>query len=251
MAEQTETLFASLSTAQWGLAAGIILVSFVVRGMAGFGSGLIAIPLLALMLPLWVVVPVLTALDLTGAAIHGIGQRLSIAWREILHLALPMLLGIVSGYLVFKSADTDALKMGLGIFVWLYSIYVLSDYHAEQPHSAWWALPLGWAGGFISTLYGTGGPFYVIYLSMRGLDKHEFRATVAAVFVFEASTRLVGYALGGMFEMQAIWLVAAAMPFLALGMYLGERAHTTVAPKTFARAIAVLLIFSGAALVFS
>jgi len=47
----------SLSATQWLLATLIISVAFLVRGIAGFGSGLIAIPLLAQMLPLSVVVP--------------------------------------------------------------------------------------------------------------------------------------------------------------------------------------------------
>ncbi|HEX9747966.1 MAG TPA: hypothetical protein VGB86_06115 [Methylomirabilota bacterium] len=40
----------------------VVLLAYWVRGMAGFGSGLIAVPLLTLMWPVTIVVPVVVAL---------------------------------------------------------------------------------------------------------------------------------------------------------------------------------------------
>ena len=45
------------------MAAPVILVAYLVRGICGFGSGLIAIPVLSLMFPLKVAVPLVVMLD--------------------------------------------------------------------------------------------------------------------------------------------------------------------------------------------
>ena len=50
----------------------VVLLAYWVRGMAGFGSGLIAVPLLTLMWPVTLVVPVVVALDYLGSATQGI-----------------------------------------------------------------------------------------------------------------------------------------------------------------------------------
>ena len=239
-----------LTVGEWMFAASVILVAFIVRGMAGFGSGLIAIPLLAISLPLTLVVPILSVLDLFGASAHGIGQRTQIAWREIQRIGLPSILGIALGYFVFTSSELDVLKAGLGIFVFSYGVYVLWGHQFKSNKPQLWAGPLGLAGGFIGTLYGTGGPFYVIYLNMRGLDKSSFRATVATIFIFESSLRLIVYWFGGLLNEQHLILLMLALPIMIGGMYWGEKVHVNVSSKTFTKAIALLLLISGVALYF-
>lgn len=44
----------------------IVLAAYTVRGIGGFGSGLVAIPLLALVLPMHIIVPVITLLGFTA-----------------------------------------------------------------------------------------------------------------------------------------------------------------------------------------
>jgi uncharacterized membrane protein YfcA len=56
-------MFDTLSHVQVGLAALIVVTAYTFRGVAGFGSGLIAIPLLVLILPISMVVPMMVLLD--------------------------------------------------------------------------------------------------------------------------------------------------------------------------------------------
>ena len=55
-----------LSVIQIILSVIIIFVAYTVKGMSGFGSGLIAIPLLAFIFPLTFIVPVLGLLSYSG-----------------------------------------------------------------------------------------------------------------------------------------------------------------------------------------
>ncbi len=61
----------------------VLSVAYFVRGIAGFGSGLIAIPLLLMWFPLLVAVPLVVALDYLASASQGIKDRQAIRWREI------------------------------------------------------------------------------------------------------------------------------------------------------------------------
>ena len=56
------------------MAASIVLIAYLVRGICGFGSGLIAIPVLSLMFPLKVAVPLVVMLDYLASA----GQEVSL-----------------------------------------------------------------------------------------------------------------------------------------------------------------------------
>ncbi len=57
----------------------IIFSAYLVRGIAGFGSGLIAVPLLSLFFPVTQVVPLVVFLDYIGSASQGLKNRERIA----------------------------------------------------------------------------------------------------------------------------------------------------------------------------
>lgn len=229
------------------IAAPIIFLAYLVRGICGFGSGLIAIPVLSLMFPLKVAVPLVVMLDYLASAGHGVSLRQSIQWREIARLIVPALFGVSAGLLIFHKVDAELLTRLLGGFVFLYALYAL--WGPEMPRaSRWWALPAAFSGGAVGTLFGTGGPFYVTYLKARQLDKTAFRATFACIFILDGAARVTGYVGTAVVDIQLLFLLAMSLPVMILGMYLGGKIHTSLSAEIFTRAISILLLVSGASL---
>jgi uncharacterized membrane protein YfcA len=236
----------SSDLALWSAA--ILGLAFFIRGIAGFGSGLVAIPLLALFLPLTVVVPAIALLDYAAAAMHGIHHRERIVWRDLLPLLPFTLAGSLTALYLLHRVDTAYLNNALGAFILVYALYSLSGIAPHQRHSRGWAIPFGGIGGLISTLFGTGGPFYVIYLHLRALDKQAFRATVAAIFMIDGAIRIAGYAVTGLVGGDILLLVLAGLPVMLLAMYAGGHVHTSISQRAFSRLISLLLVGSGLAL---
>ena len=111
-----------------------------------------------------------------------------------------------------------------------------------------WAMPWGAIGGLINALFGTGGPFYVIYLKLRGLGKDELRASIATILLFDGIGRVSGYAIGGFYSESALILVAAGLPLAALALFVGGHIQTGMSQQVFHRSISALLLVSGIAL---
>ncbi len=82
---------------EWLFAAMVLLIAYMIRGMAGFGSGLIAVPLLAMVFPVQLVVPVVVLYDYIGSASQGIRNRDKIVWREEFVLLPFALIGVALG----------------------------------------------------------------------------------------------------------------------------------------------------------
>jgi len=238
----------SLSLFQLLLAVLILIAAYFIRGIAGFGSGLIAIPLLAMMLPLTLVVPAIGLLDYLASATHGTSHRHAIAWRDIVPLLPFTLLGVVTALYLLKTTDALLLRRILGGFVTSYGLYSLLYAGPERQGTRWWAIPAGGFGGLIGTLFGTGGPFYVIYLKLRGLDMSAFRATVAAIFFIDGGARIIGYFASGFYTRQTMLTFAMAIPVMFVALHVGGKVHTTISPRTFQRGIGVLLVVSGLSL---
>ena len=241
-------MFDSLAIWQMFAVGGIIILAYLVRGIAGFGSGLIAIPLLAMLLPLSVVVPTVVLLDYLASAGHGIQHRESIQWPEIFTLIPFAAIGVVSALFLFKTIDAQLLLKALGVFIVLYALYSFFSIEIKTQFKRLWAVPAGTLAGFIGTLFGTGGPFYVLYLQSRKLGKTEFRATFATVFLFDGFARLTGYLATGFFSLNLLKLIIIAIPIMVVSMYIGGKIHTSLSQETFQRGISVLLVVSGLSL---
>mgnify|MGYP000695878661 CR=1 FL=1 len=230
-------------------AAAVLFVGYFVRGIAGFGSGLICVPLLALFFPLQMAVPIVVLLDYLGSASQGFRNRKLVAWREQLPLIPFTLIGVGIGLSLLQTLTSATLAQALGVFIIVYAVYQLLPL-PELRGGRGFAVPAGIGGGLLGTVFGTGGAFYIIYLGLRGLDKGALRATFAINFLIDGGIRLAGYASFGFFDLNALMHIAAALPFVASGLFLGGRVHSSLTPKTFARLISALLLASGVALLF-
>ena len=229
-----------------------VLAAYVVRGMSGFGAGLVAAPMLAFVLPVHVVVPLSGLLVFVLFVFLTIRDRRDVIWREFKLLVVPTVIGVVAGLFLFRSLDNSVLLIGLGSFLMIYAVYMLAVHAFGLPQfrcSERWAFPLGFAGSFLDTLFGGGGgALVVIYLHARGLGRMEFRATVAMLWFIEMIARIGGYGIAGFYTRDVLLLVAALIPVMALGTFIGEKLGNRISVETFSRILAVLLFASGVSL---
>jgi uncharacterized protein len=236
------------STETVGYAAAVILVAYLVRGIAGFGSGLIAVPLLTLVAPMSMVVPLVVCLDYIGSASQGLRNRQLIIWTELAVLLPFTIIGIAVGLWVLNNVSAGDLAKALGCFVILYAIYQLIVLPALRA-SRIAATYCGFLGGLMGTVFNAGGPFYVIYFSMRTLDKSVFRSTFAANYLIDGGIRLAAYAAMGLFQREVLLYTLVALPLAAAGLFVGGRVHVEISPRVFVRFISLLLVASGVLLI--
>jgi uncharacterized membrane protein YfcA len=240
------------SLTQIAFAAVVVFTAFVVRGMSGFGAGLIATPLLAFMLPMHVIVPVSGLLVFVLFVFLTIRDRNAVIWRELRLLALPTVIGVVCGLFLFRSLDNSLLLFMLGGFLVAYAVYMLVVHWFGLPElrcSEKWAAPAGFAGAFIDTLFGGGGgTLVVIYMHARGIGKMQFRATVAVLWFIEMIARISGYTLAGYYTASTLLLVAVLLPMVWAGTWVGEHISNRISQETFSRILAVMLLLSGVSL---
>src|SRR5258706_9988993 len=169
--------------------------------MGGFGSGLIAVPLLTLMWPVTLVVPVVVALDYMGSASQGIGNVEQVAWWEQLVLIPFMVIGVGVGLWLLQAVSTAFLARILGCFVIAYAIYQMLPL-PELRGSRVAASYCGLLGGLVGTLFGTGGPLYVIYPYLRALDPSAFPATLALYFPIYRGALVAAFVAAGLYQRQ-------------------------------------------------
>jgi uncharacterized protein len=242
----------AFSLFQLAWAAMAVFGAYVLRGMSGFGAGLVATPLMALVLPVAVVIPATGLIVFVLFIVLTIRDRHVVLWDEFRRLLLPTLVGVAGGLYLFTQLDNRLMLKLLGGFLLAYAAYMmLSQWLGmRQPRlSQKWAWPLGFLGAFIDTLFGGGGgTLVVIYMHGRGAGKQEFRATLAMLWFVEMMTRIGGYAIAGFYTESTLALVAVMLPFMLLGTWLGEKINARLSQETFNRILAGMLLLSGGSL---
>lgn len=231
----------------------MLVLSYGLRGTAGFGS-VVAMPLLALAVPMKILVPAWTLMGL-AASLTVLGRdRRAIAVRDTLRVLPGCLAGIGLGLYVFTTLDTDSLARGFGAVVVLYGLHALwASFRPRQAPAlpARLLAPLtGALAGATGATFGTmASLFFAIYLDALRLGKAEFRATMSALLLALSAVRGVGYYAVGEFSLEAVLLFAAGAPLMLLGMFLGDRIHTRIREDHFRRIVCLVLIVSGLPLI--
>lgn len=245
----------TLSLLQIIFCALVILLAFAVRGGAGFGGGAIAVPLLALVFPVPITVAVVTILNMLSSIGQGMLDWRKIVWKEVWRILPGSLLGVIIGIYLLTLMDTQPLAQALGVFVVIYAIYVMMFADRMPVIAPRWMLAVAGvtsvAAGIIGAVFGgAAGPVYVIYLNSVKLGKDAFRMTITTIMLFQGLTRIAGYLTLGLYDSGALTLLAAALPMMVVGSVLGVRIVRRFDQAMFSRAVGLVLLASGTALIF-
>jgi uncharacterized membrane protein YfcA len=241
--------FANLPVAFWVVAPLTILFAYTMFGMSGFGSTVIAMPILALWLPLTYLVPLMTLGDLIAAVAVGGSNRQHVSGGELKRLMPFMVLGIALGATLLVNVPQAPLKVALGIFAVAVGLHSIANPAPKGTISPWWCIPAGTAAGALAAVFGAGGPVNVAYLTGRLRDKHQIRSTVSTIISISATIRTVIYAAAGLvLKAGLIAGFAMAAPFAWAGLRIGSRIHTRLTQQQLRRAIGGLLVASGTTL---
>lgn len=240
-----------MSLEQIAATAAILLAAYFIRGITGFGSGLISVPLLALFLPLKFVVPLILLLDFTASIVIGGFNFKRVKWDEVGVLIPFGIVGVILGTSLLVNLPPEPMLIALAAFVFVFAMRSLLNLHGDKLISRGWAIPASLTGGTVGALFGTGGPPYVIYLSHRIRDKSELRATFSALFFTEGLTRIGSFLVAGLLMTASVWVAFfAALPLVLGALYLGGRVHVGITPAQMARLVGVLLLVSSVSLLF-
>jgi len=190
---------------------GIVGLASFVRSAVGFGMGLIAMPLLGLVLDIPVATPMLA---LTGMAmsILIIGQDWrQVEWKSLRFLLAGALPGIPLGILLLKRLPAGPIRIVLGVIVILFALHgLLGKRRLPIGRSPAAAAVLGFASGSLSSGFNIGGPPLVAYASLQGWDPPVFRATLQGFFCSAGIAALGGHAIAGMWTQHVFTLAAGS-----------------------------------------
>jgi uncharacterized membrane protein YfcA len=222
-----------------------------VAGLSGFAFGLVAASIW-----LYILTPLQTATLIIafGLIVQGYAVwklRRALDWTKLWPFMLGAAIGVPVGVLILTWSNPAHVRIGVGVFLVLYSLYALFR-PAIPPVKA--ASPVldagvGFLNGVLGGITGLAGILVTIWCGLRGWPKDVQRAVFqpVAVAIFLMSALWIG--ARGAITPDVIKLFLVGLPALLAGTWLGLKLFGLLDEAAFRRVVLVLLLASGLVLV--
>lgn len=215
----------------------VVFLATLIRSAFGFGEALVAVPLLALMMPLRVATPLAVLVSVTVAAIIVVQDHAYVHVRSAGWLVITSLFGIPLGVMVLNVGHTATVKALLGLLLLAFSLYSLlgrMPLELKRDHRGGLLL-CGFTAGVLGGAYGMNGPPLVMYGAMRRWTPTQFRATLQAYFLPASLAGLVGFWWAGILTRTVFIDFLVSLPAIACAVVGGQSLHRRIPAHSFLR----------------
>lgn len=211
----------------------VLFLATLIRSAFGFGEALIAVPLLALIIPIGVAAPVAVVVSVTVA-----GVILLQDWRDVhpggaWRLTVSTFFGIPIGLLLLTRVSEPVVKVVLGAVIIAFAIYRLVGPRGAELKDDRLAWVFGFGAGVLGGAYGMNGPPLVAYGALRRWSPQQFRATLQGYFFPASLVGLAGYGMAGLWSPAVTRYCLASLPVVLVATALGRVLNRRIDPGRF------------------
>ncbi|MCF7913213.1 MAG: sulfite exporter TauE/SafE family protein [Candidatus Cloacimonetes bacterium] len=223
----------------------IIAASAFLQGLSSFGFSILSLPLLSIYLPPKVVVPMLLfySIIINLTVIASCWKSFSIKYIWI--LLCGAVLGLPLGTYLLLILDDHSLRKGIGVFVVVLSLILLSGKRWKMKREKTSQLIIGFFSGILSGSVGISGPPIILFLSNKGVSKDEFRANLSGYFFLLNLFTIPVYYLNGLLTKEVLHYSLNWAPALIAGVAAGTFFARKIKPEKFGRLVLILLLLTG------
>jgi len=223
----------------------ILFLSTLVRSTFGFGDALVAMPLLALVIPIRTATPVVALIAPTIAIILLIKEWRHIDLRSTMKLIISTLVGIPMGILYLKQIQENVVNAVLALILIIFAIYSLARPALHSLKSDRWAYLFGFIGGILGGAYNTNGPPIIFYGILRRWKPESFRATLQSYFLPTGGAIMVGQGLAGLWTKAVLTTYIYSLPLVFLAIFFGLGISRKIPAQKFNKYVYIMLLGLG------
>ncbi|HXZ68545.1 MAG TPA: sulfite exporter TauE/SafE family protein [Alphaproteobacteria bacterium] len=223
-----------------------VLMTGVSKGGFAGGIGLLAVPLMALIInpvqAAGIMLPILVAMDVFGV----IAYRKTFDKRNLLMLLPGSVVGVGIGALTSGLVSEHYVKLVVGIITVAFALYWYTPKSDKPAKRGWLSGTLcGTGAGFTSFVSHAGTPPFQMHMLPQRLDKTIYVGTSVMFFASLNAMKTLPYALLGQLNTGNLKTSAVLIPLAPIGMMLGIWLHNIIPEKPFYRVCYAMVLVVG------
>lgn len=223
----------------------LALLAEILGTVGGFGSSLFFIPIASYFLDFHSVLGI-TAIFHVSSNISKIAFfRKGFDKKVVLSLGIPAVLFVIIGAFISKYIATEALEIGLAVFLIVTSLTFLIFRKLEFKPTITNSVKGGVLSGLLAGVLGTGGAIRGITLAAFNMKTEVFIATSAIIDLGIDASRSVVYTLNGYVHYHDLYLIPILLVVSILGTWIGKKILERVSQEQFKSTVLVLILITG------
>ena len=223
-------------------------IAALIGGIAGLGSAIILIPVLAF------TVGIREAIPITAIAV-GI-QTWSRVWvnRSLIdkQVAGWFLLGAVPasviGAMLFANLPAEYLQKGLAVFLLAIVVYRHTSLGARISIKPRWFTAVGMGQGFLSAIFGGAGPFGASFFLSYGLRRGAFVGTMASGMTGVNLVKIGVYSNYSLLDLNGLVIALLLGLIMVVGAYIGGLLINRLSDKIFVYIVELVMLVAAVSL---
>ena len=238
-----------VTTSQLIVIASAVFVAGVIQVVAGFGFGLLSVPLMTIVVEPKIAIVVSSLIGACITSWQAIWQRADVDWTLVRPMIASAYVGMPLGLVVFSTVNDDALRLVLGVTVIV--AVVLLVLPIPIPVGRPLDIGAGFISGVLNTSLSTNGPPLVFALQARRLASDTFRATIVMVFALSNFVGITLFFAAGKVTAEGLRAAAIAIPATLVGQAVGIPLRRHVHGERFRWMVLGLLLLAGISAIYA
>lgn len=227
------------------IAAVVILLSSVIKGITGFGFALLAIPILSIMFPINLLIPSMVLFNLITSVMMLFQFKEKIRVYYIVPMIVASLAGIPIGIYMLTYLSTDFLKILTSFAIILFSVKMLTGVKLAKRNIHKPIFFAGFLSGILTSSISIGGPPLAIAMDRKGYSKDKFRGIFIWFMVFTSIFTTFAFYHKGLITNDTLKFTALSLPLLFIGSNLGVKIATKINQHQFRKFVIYLNVSMG------
>ena len=227
------------------LVALVVFFAALIKGITGFGFGLVATPILMLFLDVKLVIAVAIPLHLVISSLILNQVWRELEWRRVIPIVVAAVLGIPLGTFILVVVPSSTLRLTVSLVVLVAALALLSGFTVRIARERLASAMAGFTAGTLFSSTSIVGPPLVIFMVNQGWGITAFRSSLGGVNVAMELITLLSFAVAGLLSTQSLGLDVALLPAVLVSSLLAGKLVSRLNPLLFRRIAILLVLASG------
>ncbi len=222
----------------------IVFITGIIRGFAGFGSGMIIGPSTAAFFGPQMALIMITIMDAIPTLTLVWGARRDVNWKELIPVITGYALLAPFGIWLLVTGDATALRWFISISILIAVTILWSGWKYTGSRSNSVSFSFGGLGGFMGAAAALPGPAVLVYWLASTAKAITVRANMIYYLFLTDLIVIVGYMLADLYTMEGIVRGLLCVPGYFVSIQIGTKFFAGASDATYRRVAFVMILLA-------
>lgn len=222
----------------------VVFITGIVRGFAGFGSGMIIGPSTAAFFGPQMALVMITILDAIPTITLVWGARRDVNWKELIPIIVGYAILAPLGIWLLVTGDATALRWFISVSIFIAIAILWSGWKYKGPRTTPVSFSFGGLGGFMGAAAALPGPAVLVYWLASSARAITVRANMIYYLFITDIIVIIGYLFADLYTTEGVVRGLLCVPAYFIGIQIGTRFFSSASDATYRRVAFIMILIA-------